>query len=88
MKIVGKIILFICIALVILAVLGYFALRKIWTNILTAPMAPENYVMEVTTGGEIEARYMATGEHETAYFETDYSEDSDIKKLKYGIRQN
>ena len=82
MKIVGKIILFICIALVILAVLGYFALRKIWTNILTAPMAPENYVMEVTTGGEIEARYMATGEHETAYFETDYSEDSDIKKIE------
>ena len=82
MKIVRKIILFICIALVILAVLGYFALRKIWTNILTAPMAPENYVMEVTTGGEIEARYMATGEHETAYFETDYSEDSDIKKIE------
>ena len=82
MKIVGKIILFICIALVILAVLGYFALRKIWTNILTAPMAPENYVMEVTTGGEIEARFMATGEHETAYFETDYSEDSDIKKIE------
>lgn len=81
-KIVGKIILFICIALVILAVLGYFALRKIWTNILTAPMAPENYVMEVTTGGEIEARYMATGEHETAYLETDYSENSDIKKIE------
>lgn len=82
MKIVGKIILFICIALVILAALGYFALRKIWTNILTAPMAPENYVMEVMTGGEIEARYMATGEYETAYFETDYSEDSDIKKIE------
>lgn len=45
-------------------------------------MAPENYVMEVTTGGEIEARFMATGEHETAYFETDYSEDSDIKKIE------
>lgn len=74
--------MFICIALVILAVLGYFALRKIWTNILTAPMAPENYVMEVTTGGEIEARYMSTGEHETAYLETDYSENSDIKKIE------
>lgn len=82
MKIVGEIILFICIALVISVVLGYFALRKIWTNILTAPMALESYVMEVTTGGEIKAKNMTTGEHETAYFETDYSEDSDIKKIE------
>ena len=77
-----KAILVIVIIFAILFMLGYFGLKKLWRNILTAPMAPENYVMEVTTGGEIEARYMATGEHETAYFETDYSEDSDIKKIE------
>ena len=51
MKTVGKIIFIIAVVLVILVILGYFGLKKLWTIILTAPMAPENYISEVKTGG-------------------------------------
>ena len=51
MKKVGKVILIIVIILTILFALGYFGLKKLWKNILTAPMALEKYIAEVTTGG-------------------------------------
>ena len=68
--------------LAILFALGYFGLKKLWKNILTAPMAPEKYIAEVTTGGEVEEKYMAAGSYEIGYFEADYAENADIKKIE------
>ena len=82
MKKVGKIILIIVIILAILFALGYFGLKKLWKNILTAPMAPEKYIVEVTTGGEVEEKYMAAGSYEIGYFEAEYAENADIKKVE------
>lgn len=82
MKKVGKVILIVVIILAILFTLGYFGLKKLWNNILTAPMAPENYATEVTTGGKIEAKYMAAGKYDIDYFESDYAENTDIKKIE------
>ena len=82
MKKVGKVILIIVIMLAILFALGYFGLKKLWKNILTAPMAPEKYIAEVTTGGEVEEKYMAAGSYEIGYFEADYAENADIKKIE------
>ena len=82
MKKVGKAILIVVIILSILFALGYFGLKKLWNNILTAPMAPENYTTEVTTGGKIEAKYMAAGKYDIGYFESDYAENADIKKIE------
>jgi len=81
-KKVGKVILIIVIILTILFALGYFGLKKLWKNILTAPMAPEKYIAEVTTGGEVEEKYMAAGSYEIGYFEADYAENADIKKIE------
>lgn len=53
MKKVGRVILTVVLILAIIIALGCFGLKKLWKNILTAPMAPENYVAEVTTGGEV-----------------------------------
>lgn len=52
MRTVGKVILIVVIVLIILVILIYLGLKKIWTNLLTAPMTPENYIIEVMTGGE------------------------------------
>ena len=82
MKKVGKVILIIVIILTILFALGYFGLKKLWKNILTAPMSPEKYIAEVTTGGEVEEKYMAAGSYEIGYFEADYAENADIKKIE------
>ena len=82
MKKVGKVILIIVIILTILFALGYFGLKKLWKNILTAPMAPEKYIAEVTTGGDVEEKYMAAGSYEIGYFEADYAENADIKKIE------
>ena len=82
MKKVGKIILIIVIILAILFALGYFGLKKLWKNILTAPMVPEKYIAEVTTGGEVEEKYMAAGSYEIGYFEAEYAENADIKKVE------
>ena len=38
MKKVGRVILTVAIILAILIALGYFGLKKLWKNILTAPM--------------------------------------------------
>ena len=45
-------------------------------------MAPEKYITEVATGGGIEAKYLAAGGCETAYFEADYPENADIGKIE------
>ena len=82
MKKVGKVILIIVIILAILFAFGYFGLKKLWKNILTAPMVPEKYIAEVTTGGEVEEKYMAAGSYEIGYFEADYAENADIKKIE------
>ena len=82
MKKVGKVILIIVIILTILFALGYFGLKKLWKNILTAPMVPEKYIAEVTTGGDVEEKYMAAGSYEIGYFEADYAENADIKKIE------
>lgn len=82
MKKVGRVILIVAIILAILIALGCFGLKKLWKNILTAPMAPENYVSEVTAGGEVEAKYMAAGSCQVGYFEAEYAENADIKKIE------
>ena len=82
MKKVGKIILIIVIVLASLLALVCVGLTILWKNMTTSPMAPENYIAEVTTGGEIEAKYLAAGSYETAYFEADYPENADIRKIE------
>ena len=82
MKNVGRVILTVALILAIIIALGCFGLKKLWKNILTAPMAPENYVAEVTAGGEVEAKYMAAGSCQAGYFETEYAENADIRKIE------
>ena len=82
MKKVWKVILIVVIILAVLSALGYFGLKKLWHNILSAPMAPENYTSQVASGGEIEAKYLAHGGRETAYFEAEYADDPDIGKIE------
>ena len=45
-------------------------------------MVPEKYIAEVTTGGDVEEKYMAAGSYEIGYFEADYAENADIKKIE------
>ena len=82
MRTVGKVILIVVIVLIILVIRIYLGLKKIWTNLLTSPMTPENYIIEVMTGGDLEAKYIASGRYETSYFEADYLENADIKKIE------
>lgn len=82
MRTVGKVILIVVIVLIILVIRIYLGLKKIWTNLLTAPMTPENYIIEVMTGGDLEAKYIVSGRYETSYFEADYLENADIKKIE------
>lgn len=82
MRKVLKVILIIVIIIVVLLLLAYFGLKKLWHNILTSPMAPDNYITEVKTGGDIEAKYIANGRHETKNFEIDYPDNEDIKKIE------
>lgn len=56
-------------------------LKKIWNNIVTANMAPENYTSEVKTGGDIEATYLVTGHFEAKSITIDYPSDEDIKAI-------
>lgn len=87
MKKFWKVLLIIIAVIALLLLLGYCGLKKLWHNILTAPMALDNYTTEVKTGGDVEAKYIVNGKHETSYFEIDYLDNADIKKSKYGILQ-
>ncbi len=82
MKKALKILGIILIIIAVLLLLGYCGVKKILNNILTAPMAPDNYTTEVKTGGNIEAKYIASGNYETNYFEVDYPDNEDIKKIE------
>lgn len=82
MKKVLKVLCIILVIVAILLLLGYFGIKKILTNILTAPMVPESYTTEVKTEGNIEAKYIAKGNFETGYFEADYPDNADIKKIE------
>lgn len=77
-----KVLLIIFAVIALLLLLGYCGLKKLWHNILTAPMAPDNYTTKVKTGGGIEAKYIVNGKHETGYFEIDYPDNADIKKIE------
>lgn len=59
LKVIGIIILII--VLLIVALLIYISKR---------PAVPNDYTEKVTTGGELEAKYMAMGEHDVSYFES------------------
>lgn len=59
----------------------FLGLKKIWNNIVTANMAPENYTSEVKTGGDIEATYLVTGHFEAKSITIDYPSDEDIKAI-------
>lgn len=77
-----KVLLIIIAVIALLLLLGYCGLKKLWHNILTAQMAPDNYTMEVKTGGDIEAKYIANGNHEIKCFEIDYPDNADMKKIE------
>jgi len=77
-----KILLIIVIVIAGLLLISYLGLKKLWHNIITAQMAPDNYMTEAETGGDIEARYIANGNYKTNSFEVDYTDNEDIKKIK------
>ena len=81
MKKAAKVILIVVLVIAVLVVLLWFGLKKIWNNILTAQMAPDNYTSEVKTGGNMEAKYLAMGSHEVKCFTFDYTDDEDIKTI-------
>ena len=81
MKKAIKVILIVVLVIAVLVVLLWFGLKKIWNNILTAQMAPDNYTSEVKTGGNMEAKYLAMGSHEVKCFTFDYTDDEDIKTI-------
>lgn len=76
-----KVIFIIILIIAVLAVLLRFGLKKIWNNIMTAQMAPDNYTSEVKTGGDIEAMYLAMGSYEVKCFTVDYPDDVEIKTI-------
>ena len=76
-----KAIRIIVIILIILIGVVFLGLKKIWNNIVTANMAPENYTSEVKTGGDIEATYLVTGHFEAKSITIDYPSDEDIKAI-------
>lgn len=82
MKKIVKILLIIVIIVAVLILLGYLGLKLLWHKMITAQMAPDNYTSEVSTGRDIEARYLALGPHEVKSFEEDYPEDDDVKKIE------
>lgn len=77
LKILGAIVL---VVILLLAGIGLF----LYYVIYYAPMVPKDYVVKTETGGEIEARYLAMGEFEVAYWE-EKAESKAIKNMKYGI---
>lgn len=81
MKKLLKIVLIIVIVLLILAGILFLGMKKLWQNITTAQMAPDNYATEVKIGGDIEAKYLARGKYETKSVEIDYPDDGDIKTI-------
>ncbi len=81
MKKVIKVILIILIIVVIFSVLAFFGLKKLWHNITTAQMAPDNYTVDVKTGGELETKYLASGTFETKTLVAEYPDDTDIGKI-------
>lgn len=62
MKKVLKIIVFVILAIVAVATIGLFILSKM-------PNPSKKYYESIETGGEIEAKYLAQGSYETAYYE-------------------
>lgn len=82
MRIFLKTISIIVAGMAVLTLLGCLGFRGLWHKITTAPIAPEDYATEVKTGGDVEAKYMRYGKHVIKYFETDYPENEDIKKIE------
>ncbi len=80
-KKVLKVFLVILIVIIVLIILALFGLKKLWENILTAPMAPEHYTAETKTGGGIEAKYLAMGSHAVKCMEVDFPDNADIRKI-------
>ncbi len=80
-----KVILIILLIIAVLAVLLWFGLKKIWNNIMTAQMAPDNYTSEVKTGGELEAKYMAMGSYEVNASLLTMPMTRKSKRSEYGI---
>ena len=82
MRIFLKAISIIVAGMTVLTLLGCLGLRGLCPKIATAPMAPEHYATDMKTGGDVEAKYMRYGKHVIKYFETDYPENEDIKKIE------
>ena len=76
-----KIFLIVVVVVVVIGVLGWLGLKKLWNLMITAQMAPDNYTTEVKTGGEIEAKYLASGSFEVKSVEIEYPDDADIKTI-------
>lgn len=53
----------------VIIILGFLALKGCGQILSKIPSVPEDYVKKVPTGGEIEAKYLSMGSHETEYYE-------------------
>ena len=74
LKIFGIIVLVIFLLLVGVYLFLYYVVNY-------APMVPKNYVSEIETGGDIEAKYLAIGKYEVSFLE-EKSDDEAIKKYE------
>lgn len=76
-----KIILIVLAVIALLVVLLLAGLKKVFINMLTSPMAPDDYTSEVKTGGTIEAKYLAHGNADVKLLEVSYPDNEDIKTI-------
>lgn len=56
------------IAIVLIVIVLFIVLLLVWLS--KRPAVPDNYTEKVPTGGEIESKYLAMGEHDVNYFES------------------
>jgi uncharacterized SAM-binding protein YcdF (DUF218 family) len=61
------------VGIAILLLLALAIAFLVWLSL--RPFVPDNYTKTVDTGGEIEARYLAMGDHEVRFTEAEAPED-------------
>ena len=75
-----KIILIVLAVIALLVVLLLAGLKKVFINMLTSPMAPDDYTSGVKTGGTIEAKYLAHGNADVKLLEVSYPDNEDTSQ--------
>ncbi len=63
LKIIGIILLILMVSIVLL----FFGIKSFFNAMLTAPMVPNDYIKTVSTGGELETKYLAMGHYEVEH---------------------